>query len=97
LGKLSRRGRIVVARVGDSQPAAGAQLVRLVLQLVTKLDQQVEHDLHRVGVSAKPKDLRADVRVQPNQFQAGIFERLLDRTPGRARLDRKTKLRIELA
>ena len=48
-------------------------------------------------MGAEVEDLGADVRVQPHQLQAVVGERLLDSLAGRAALDRKAELRVELA
>ena len=97
LHEIARRGRVVVSRVGDAEPAAGPQFLRLETQLVTQLDEQVEHDAHRFFVRAEGKDLRPDVRVQAHQLETRVAQRLVDRPAGRARLDGETELRIELA
>src|SRR5207248_6743907 len=96
LDELSRRGRIVVVRVRDAQAPARPQLPRLETQLVPQLDQQPQHDLHRLLVSAQPEDLRPDVRVQADEVEARVFQGGLDRFPRGARLDRETELGVEL-
>ena len=91
---MARRRRIVVVRVRDAQAATGTQLARLELQLVAKLDQEVEHDLHRLLVRAKGEDLRADVRVEADQVEARMAQRLLP-PPGARRPDSIEKPNFE--
>ena len=96
LDEIARRGRVVVSRVGDAKPAAGSQVGRLVVKVALELGDEVEHHLHRGDVAAEVEDLGADVRVQPDQVDPGMGERLLDRRPRLAVLDREAELRVEL-
>src|SRR3979409_871049 len=96
LNEIARCGWVVISGVRNAKPAARAQLARLEAQLVAELKEQVEHDAHRVLVSAEPEDLRADVRVQTDQLEAGMLQRLLDRASGRAGLDGESEFRVKL-
>ena len=93
LDKMTRSGRIVLVRVGNPEPAARAKLARFEMEVVAELDEQVEHDLHRLLVSAERKDLRADVRVEAYEFESGMLECLLDGRASGARLDREIAVR----
>src|SRR5207253_8569619 len=94
LDEMTRRRRIVLLRVGDAQPATGAELARLEPDLVTELGQQAEDDVHRLLVRAKREDLRPDVRVQADEIQPRMLQRSLHRLAGGARLDRETELGV---
>ena len=84
-------------RVGDPEPAARAKLPRLEPQLVAKLDQEVEHDRHRILVCAQSEDLGADVRVESDQLEARVPEGKFDRLARCPRFDREAKLGVQLA
>ncbi|OLE71971.1 MAG: hypothetical protein AUG05_07180 [Actinobacteria bacterium 13_1_20CM_2_66_18] len=58
LHEVSRRRRVVVARVRDAQASARTELARFEAELVAQLHEQPEHDVHRVLVSAQSEDLR---------------------------------------
>ena len=79
---MARGGRVVVAGVCDTETAAGAKLARLELQLVAQLDEEVEHDLHRLLVRAKGKDLRSQVRMESDHLQPRMSQRFSDRVHG---------------
>ena len=61
LDEMAGRRRVVVARVGNAEPTTRAELARLESELVPQLDQEVEHDLHRLLVRAEGEYLRAQV------------------------------------
>src|SRR5712664_4960216 len=95
--EIARRRWIVVSRVGDTQPSARAQFLRLELQLVAKLDEKVEHDLHRILVRVEREDLRPDVGMESHKLQTRMPQCSLDSTACSTRLDREAKLRIQLS
>src|SRR5207245_6501646 len=97
LHEVSWRRRVVVARVRDAQASARTELARFEAELVAQLREQPEHHVHRVLVSAQSEDLRADVRVKPDELETGMLERGLDRPPRGARLEREPEPRAELA
>jgi len=82
--------------VRDAQAPARPQLPRLETKLVPQLDQEPQHDLHRLLVSAQAEDLRPDVRVQADEVEPRVFQSGFDRFPRGARLDRETELGVEL-
>src|SRR5450756_1743819 len=97
LDEFARRGRIVVSRVRNAKATTRSELARLETEVVSQLNEQVEHDGHRVFVSTQAEDLRSDVRVQADQFEARMPESLFHCAARRAGLDRKTELGIELS
>src|SRR4029077_13544968 len=54
------------------------------------------HDLHRLLVSREREDLRSDVRMQSDELESRVLERLLYRLASAAGLDREAELRVEL-
>ena len=97
LYEMSRRRRVVTARVRDAKPATRAELAGLKAQVVAELDEKVEHDLHRALVSPQREDLRPDMRMEADQVQPRMFQRLLDRLASGTGLDREAELRVQLA
>ena len=85
-----------MACVRDAEPAAGAELPRLITQLVAQLHEQVEHDRHRLLVCTEGEDLRSDVGVQADQLEVGLSKGLLDGLASSSGLDREAELRVEL-
>ena len=81
-----------MACVRDAEPAAGAELARLITQLVAQLHEQVEHDRHRLLVCTEGEDLRSDVGVQADQLEVGLSQGLLDRFASSSGLDREAEL-----
>src|SRR5207248_8496744 len=85
LHEMAWGGRVVLTRVRDPKAPTGAELARLELQLITQLDQEVEHDLHRLLVGAQAKDLRPEMRMQSGHLEPRVSQCLGDRLHGGAR------------
>ena len=64
-------GRVVRTGVRDAEPAAEVELGQLDAELVAHLGEQPDHPVRRDLEAAGVEDLRADVRVQPDQLEPG--------------------------
>ena len=82
LRQLLDLGGVVLLGVGDAEPAAQVQLGDLDAVLVADPDGQVDHPVRGHLETGRVEDLRADVRVQPGERQAGQRDDPPDRLVG---------------